>query len=488
MEILLGRYAVGTGDCLTDPGLVAIAQDFRRQAQARIKPIDEAGIKKLPVARYHVSRKIDGEFNCLVYHDGEAILVNPGGTVLAGLPDLESAAWHLQAAGIRTAVIAGELWYERADGGRERAHDVTRVARRPESEAELLDLRFSAFDLIRLDGKQRWDSYEEVLATLEELHLATPSHCLLDKADDILKQFRAWTDDGYEGIVLCSDIAGSYKIKPRHSIDAVVIGFTEATDDRRGMIHDLLVALMRADGTFHVLGRVGSGFSEDERREFLCDLQDLIVGSDYVETTDGVAYRMVWPKCVVEISILDLIVQSTRGEPIRSMVLDWESTGDRGDGCFVGCWRTIRKLPMAAMISPQFVRRRDDKSVNPVDLRLEQITSLVEVPLADRDARRFTLPKSEFLRRVVYTKQLKGQTMVRKLVMWQTNKAEDQESGVRGQDFPACVIAFTDYSPNRKTPLERDIRVSNSREQIDELWGRLVKEYIVKGWTRSDQT
>ena len=107
------------------------------------------------------------------------------------------------------------------------------------------------------------------------------------------------------------------------------------------------------------------------------------------------------------------------------------------------------------------------------------------MPLADRDARRFTLPMSEVLRREVYTKRLKEQTMVRKLVMWQTNKAEESRE-TAGRDFPAYVIAFTDFSPNRKTPLERDIRISNSREQIDELWEGLVREYIVKGWTRQD--
>ena len=77
--------------------------------------------------------------------------------------------------------------------------------------------------------------------------------------------------------------------------------------------------------------------------------------------------------------------------------------------------------------------------------------------------------------------------MVRKLVMWQTNKAEEEQES-RARDFPAYVIAFTDYSPNRKTPLERDIRLSNSREQIDELWDELAKEYIVKCWAREDQT
>ena len=385
-------------------------------------------------------------------------------------------------ADVGRAVVAGELWYDRPDGGREPVHDVIRFARCPTADADLLNLQFSAFGLIKLDGKEQWGSYEEILATLEGLHLATPPHCLLNKADDIRRQFEDWTSAGHEGAVIRSDAGGCYKLKPRHSLDAVVIGFTEGTDDRRGMIHDLLLALMRADGTYHLLGRVGSGFTDAERFEWLCDLQDSVVGSDFVEANDGMAYRMVSPTWVIEISILDLITQSTRGEPIKSMVLDWESKGDNG------CWRIVRRLPLAAMISPQFDRRRHDKSVNPVDLRLEQITSLVDVPLADQDARSFTLPRSEVLRREVYTKQLKGQTMVRKLMMWQTNKAEDRESGVGNQDFPAYVIAFTDYSPNRKTPLERDIRVSNSREQIDELWGDLVKEHVVKGWTRADGT
>jgi hypothetical protein len=46
---------------------------------------------------------------------------------------------------------------------------------------------------------------------------------------------------------------------------------------------------------------------------------------------------------------------------------------------------------------------------------------------------------------------------------------------------------LTDYSPNRKTPLERDIRVSNAREQIEELWQELAAEYVVKGWIKASR-
>jgi hypothetical protein len=238
------------------------------------------------------------------------------------------------------------------------------------------------------------------------------------------------------------------------------------------MVHDLLVGLMRSDSCLHVLGHVGGGFSDAERRGFLSDLKDMIVKSDYVEVNDQVAYHMVRPEWVIEISVLDLIAQSTRGAPINKMVLNWNSAENR--------YQIIRRLPLVGMISPQYVRRRDDKGVNPTDLRLQQVSDIVEVAMVDRDARQLNLSPSQILRREVYVKQLKGQTMVRKLVMWQTNKQQETE------DFPAFVVHFTDYSPNRKTALERDIRVSSSREQIDELWKELIDENIAKGWAKFD--
>ena len=154
LEPLLGRYAVGDARCLVDPGLVAVAQDYRRQASARLQPLDEAGLKKkLPTGvDYHVSLKIDGEFNILVYDQGEAILVNPGGTVRTGLPCLESIALVLgQNPLVQRLVLAGELYY-RTDG-RSRVHDITRVARNPQSHEELERLRFAAFDVLDYNGE-----------------------------------------------------------------------------------------------------------------------------------------------------------------------------------------------------------------------------------------------------------------------------------------------------------------------------------------------
>jgi hypothetical protein len=474
LDIKLGNYAVGTGAALTDPLLVTRAQDFRRHTASRMIPLEPSDIlKRFPAGEYHVSLKIDGEFSLLVYAAGEALLVNPGGTVRVGIPAVDEAASLLKKAGVKQALIPGELHFTKASGKRPRVHDVSRAARQPTSQTELDQLAFSAFDILEIDGQPSGDEFAKTWDRLTALFKggkkAGVVECLwLKDAAAIEAQFRKWVEQGAEGAVVRSDSVGRFKLKPRHTIDAAVIGFTEGTDDRRGMIHDLLVALIRPDGCLHVVGHVGGGFSNDERRGFLSDLKDSIVESDYVEVNDQVAYHMVRPQWVIEVSVLDLIAETTRGLPINKMALTWDAAASR--------YRIVRRMPLVGMISPQFVRRREDKQVHAADIPLRQVTDLVDVPLADRDARQLDLPKSEPLRREVYTKQLKGQTMVRKLLMWKTNKE------TLGEDFPAYVIHYTDFSPNRKTPLERDIRVSSSQDQIDKLWTELATEAFSKGW------
>ena len=107
---------------------------------------------------------------------------------------------------------------------------------------------------------------------------------------------------------------------------------------------------------------------------------------------------------------------------------------------------------------------------------IEQVSKIVEVPGAERNARQMALPASEILRREVFVKTMKDETMVRKFVMWKTNK------GTEIEDYPSFVVHYTDFSPNRKTPLNRDVRISSSQEQIQTLWSELKDANIKKGW------
>ena len=86
----------------------------RRQLGRMMQAFDvETAKKRIPDTEYFISRKIDGEFTCLLFQDGKAITMNPGGTVRAGAAFHTEAANALTAAGIQRAIIAGELYVRR---------------------------------------------------------------------------------------------------------------------------------------------------------------------------------------------------------------------------------------------------------------------------------------------------------------------------------------------------------------------------------------
>jgi hypothetical protein len=474
VQIKLGEYGTLPALALSDPTHLSRTQEYRRAMASRMVPLAREDIRKrVPAGEYHVSRKIDGEFTVLIMEGGEVFSVNPGGTVRVGLPFASEAKALLTQAGLSRALIAGELYVDRPDGRRARVHDVTRILTAPASAEEIATLRFAAFDLIEPASSTHGDAWKKLTEIFGSGTNVRPVDAKLARSvDEVINLFDRWVvAEGGEGVVIRNDAAGVFKAKPRHTLDVVVLGFSEGLDDRRGMLHDLLVGLMRTDGSFHVLGRVGGGFTDDDRRGMLADLQDMAVASEYTEVNSAsVAYKMVRPEWVIEISCLDMVSSTTRGAPIERMVLNWNREGSR--------WQVLRRLPLVSLISPVYLRKRSDKSVTPDDLRLRQVTDVVDVPMADRTAGD-TLAKSEILRREVYTKVMKGQQMVRKLVMWKTNK--DAVSNAH----PAFVLHLTDYSPNRKNPLERELRVSNSREQIEAFWDEFAKGYFGKGWTKA---
>jgi len=484
VEIKLGDYGVAPATALSDAGLLQKVQEYRRLASSRMIPLEPDEIeRRIPKAGYFVSRKVDGEFTVLIYRDGQCVTCNPGGTVRMGLPWQDEAAKALAKAGIKSALIAGEL-YVAVEGRRPRVHDVTTVARQPQGATDLQRLRFAVFDILAIDEipiqrpyAETWNQIEKIFGRGESVHPVETKQ--VADAGEIRKLFADWVEGtGDEGIVVRSDTAGLFKIKPRHNLDAVVVGFTESVDDRRGMLHDLLLAVKRHDETLQILTRVGGGFSDDVRREMLSDLKDMVVHSDYAEVnSDHVAYQMVRPDWVVEISCLDLISETTRGGPVNRMVLNFSGVNGHSK------YEPVRRLPLAAVISPQFIRQREDKAPVREDVRIEQVSQRVEVTLLERDARQMTLPKSQLLRRDVYKKVAKGETMIRKFVTWKTNKEADSE------EYPAFVLHYSDFSPNRKDPLEREVRVSSSLEQINALFAEMVTENIKKGWDlHSSQT
>ncbi|MEJ7848224.1 MAG: hypothetical protein WKF92_09070 [Pyrinomonadaceae bacterium] len=469
-----GDYLTGKAADLDDPSLHSRAQEYRRKLSGRMKPLSGDDLFKLPkAAGYYVTRKYDGEFALLLFDGEKLISVNPGGTVRVGLPCFAEAEKLLIKAKVKSCILGAEIYLTGDTSKQNRVQGVVKILRSASSDADLKKLGLAVFDISQFDEKQV-DTTKEVFTLLKRWFgkgkLVHPAEFkLVDKVDKVMELFADWViGEGSEGLVVRHDQAGWYKLKLRHNLDAAIIGFSEGTDDRKGLLHDLLVAVMRDDGTFHEFARVGGGFTDEDRKSIADELRRRIVPSDYVAVNnDYVAYEMTTPGPVIEMSCLDLIPESSKGDPVNRMVLDWD--GKR--------FAPLSRMPLVSVISPQFVRMRDDKEANVEDVNIRQVSDLVKVPDVNKTAREKEAPPSSVLERTVYTKTMKGQKMVRKLLLWKTNKEATAE-------FPGYVVYLTDFSPNRQNPLERDIRISNSEAGARKQFTALAEKNFVGGWEK----
>src|SRR5258708_30042241 len=149
------------------------------------------------------------------------------------------------------------------------------------------------------------------------------------------------------------------------------------------------------------------------------------------------------------------------------MVLEW--TGKK--------YAALSRMALVSVISPQYIRLRDDKEAGGDETNIRQVSDQVKVEAAAKSADTSKLKPSKMIERTVYTKVMKENTMVRKLLLWKTNKDETP-------DFPAFVVYLTDFSPNRKTPLERDIKVASTENVARNLFKEMAEKNFIGGWEK----
>lgn len=470
-----GDYLTGPASALADPILYARTQEYKRKLSGQMRPISGKDLYKIPKTKdYYGLQKYDGEFALLAFDGERMISINPGGTVRVGLPGFAEAEKLLKKAKVKSCLLGAEYYVPSETSTRNRIFHVVTILRNPDSEGQLKKLRIAVFDIIEFDGKPV-TSAAEVYGLLDKwfeggdlIHAA--EYKVLKDLDEVEDLFTDWViGEGGEGLVVRHDRIGWYKIKMRHNLDVAVIGFSVGTEDRKEMLHDLLVAVMRDDGTFHEFARVGGGFKDEERKSMVKSLRKRVVASDYVAVnSDYVAYEMTEPGVVVEISCLDMITETSKGDPINRMVLEWD--GKR--------YIALSRMPLASAISPQFIRLRDDKDAVPDDVNISQLAAMAEVQDIKKAAAKDARKPSKIIERLVYRKTMKGKKMVRKLLLWETNKKDDTG------EFPGYVVYLTDFSPNRQNPLERDIKVSNTLKTAKKMYDEIAEKKFVGGWEK----
>ena len=162
--------------------------------------------------------------------------LNPYGTARAGAPLHVEAARLLAKAGVKNAIIGGELYVRRPDGKRARVHDVCRIARAPASEAEVASLYFAVFAIYDLDGRDLSGDAAGALARIRSLFAdgthVHPVETVAGDEKEVHGPLQAVGARGGRGRPRRRQRhVGSFKIKPRHTLDLAVIGFSESIEE-----------------------------------------------------------------------------------------------------------------------------------------------------------------------------------------------------------------------------------------------------------------
>jgi len=446
---------------------------YRKLVASRYQPLRLDDLDAIPAGPLQITPKVDGELWFAVKSGSSVALVAPNGRVLeGGIPVIEELEKGFGAKAGDGEIVAGEL-FAVSKGGRPRVGDVSRALG---GEGDIAMLGFMAFDVVcGTDGAAPPEAWTERLARLGELFAGGKRAQVIKKEDgasaaDVRARFGEWVDGGKgEGLVVRVGDGRIFKVKPTFTVDAVVVGFTVREEDAT-QARSLLLALLREDGTFQVIGSTGNLGTDADRRELLAKVQGSVVASDYrAVASSGEMYQFVSPSLVVEVSCTDLQAEDGDGKPVRQWALSHGSDG----------WHRVCPVAGASMLHPVLARVRSDKAVARPDVRVEQLSERVPVGDLSRKAAAESLPASEILRREVYTKETKGQTAVRKLLLWKTNK-----EGV-DPDFPDYVVHWTDFSAGRKTPLEREARVAPTREEAEKIAEAMLASEIGKGWVRN---
>ncbi|MCW2885664.1 MAG: ligase ATP-dependent Dnl1 [Streptosporangiaceae bacterium] len=228
------------------------------------------------------------------------------------LPEVVEA---LRALSVRSAVFDGELIALREDG-RPQPFQVT-SARAASRTSETMPLSLFLFDVLHLDGVDLLDrpatERHAALAGAVPAGLRMP-RLVTGSAESAGEFFRGAVAHGHEGVVVKSlDTpyaagrrgAGWIKVKPRHTLDLVVLAAEWGHGRRKGWLSNLhLGARDPETGTFTMLGKTFKGLTDELLGWQTERLQELAVSDDSWTVR-------VRPELVVEIAF-DGVQRSSR--------------------------------------------------------------------------------------------------------------------------------------------------------------------------------
>lgn len=447
------------------------AKNYKKNVASRYIAIEADAIpsKLSHFNKYLASIKYDGHFYALAYEDEKAMLINRNGKVVERVHFHEEIEAFFKSKNIKKIFVAGELYVQAET--RTRQFNVS-TALTEDSD----DLRFAAFDIMELEDTsffeqnafERLDTLKEIFPSDGHFHLV--EHIISESTAELQEYFKEKVDiDNHEGIVVKTEGFTTFKVKPKFTFDAVIVGFAQGDGERSDLLRDFLLAFRKDDGSYQIFAHLSHGFNDDQRRELLAEYKEKVVPSNYLEVArNRLGFQMVKPETVVEFSCIDVINEDSKGN-IKKMNLSYDE--EKG-------YTSNFQQPTISVTIPVFQRFREDKKATVEDTNFSQVLEIVSFD--EQDTKTAKLAESEIIRREVYKKESKAAVMVKKFLIIKTGK---EESG----EYPGFVFHLTDYSSGRKDPLKKDVKVSDSKTQIEEIFDAEILKNIKKGWEKVEE-
>lgn len=234
------------------------------------------------------------------------------------------------------------------------------------------------FDVLYIDGKdmteKTYSERREVIEKIFDNKILRPSQMILvSKSSELEKRFQNAISQGLEGII-AKDLGAPYtagkrkfawiKLKKSYgkavdTIDAVIVGYYLGQGTRAEFeFGGVLVAVYNPDrGKLETVARIGSGFSEEEMKNFSEMLGEIKTKKPSTKLDFSVEKPDFWvePKFVVEIAF-DEITQS------NMHTCSMKSDGNKG----------------LALRFPRLVRLREDKTIKEITTS-EEVVRMYEL-------------------------------------------------------------------------------------------------------------
>jgi hypothetical protein len=312
--------------------------------------------------------KFDGEHNIVFWTGGDDCQVaNSYGTMRAEMPPTKELAQIFKKKGLKQVILAGELYAVWEDGKKMALNDVMHHIKSPKDEKEESRIRIAVFDIVSLDGQPVVDDYWKKIVLLNDLIGQNQYvHVVPAQQGDVSVAKDMWERDvvgkKMEGLVIHTP-GGIIKVKVISNMDLVIIGMKkEGERFPLGLAGALLPAFMMKDGTFLITSKVGTGLNTSEQKEWFDWVMQNQRGEQVIENE---TFVMCEPKRILEIGANEWYAY----DKPKVAGLRFESNA----------WRKVGVFPGVKGQKPRFQRdhqgkimERQDKKVNPIDLRLTQ--------------------------------------------------------------------------------------------------------------------